>query len=433
MNVSEAIKSVNQKRSSNINRMLEQKQYYMSMYRYYMTLLYDKGYISDPTVFNKEEILSNILDLEIKGMFDVQGVVQLSCEWVEYVSYVNKKNNEAKEFLYLLGKILKYKEYSHDIDLFYEEYKKKVSLNLFLKGGRVCNKQGTPITRGSLQCLVNSEQCVKEISIKNAIWEISMKELGIPEKDWYSDGLFDKNLTHEEEVRCEGILLNGKVSSSGKYSDVLNDWLFKHKWSQSKISYNNTGLIEYLYYAKSEKVIEALNERLIVYNAEDVVALYEDTIYIKKDITNYKIPCSQFVVLVDGNDNLIQESTVLTGYTGEAYSADYLEEEGISYIGLPIKVLREDLESVYVYDREQVDTKSETWFKSMNMCLDFEYTDYINPFKQGTVHYLLFESYLNSLKGEMGSINLKETDLSIKEIRNAEKRVVKAILKAVNS
>ena len=40
-------------------------------------------------------------------------------------------------------------------------------------------------------------------------------ELGIPKSSWCTPGVIDKDLTHEEEVDCIEVLLDGLVTSSG--------------------------------------------------------------------------------------------------------------------------------------------------------------------------------------------------------------------------
>ena len=52
--------SMNRKAKVKLKRLMEVKKYYLSLYRCYMMMLYDKGYIDDPTVLNKNKLLKLI-------------------------------------------------------------------------------------------------------------------------------------------------------------------------------------------------------------------------------------------------------------------------------------------------------------------------------------------------------------------------------------
>ena len=95
-----------------------------------MLKLYDKGYISDPTVFNNSEMYFNVLDLDIKPMYDSLGRIILSSERVAFSML--KANTEQKDFLSLLYPVLIYREYSNDLDIFYETFRKVLNLKLVL-------------------------------------------------------------------------------------------------------------------------------------------------------------------------------------------------------------------------------------------------------------------------------------------------------------
>lgn len=76
MKFSEYLKSVNKtKVHLKLERWVELKQYYMSMFRFYMLKLYDQGYISDPTRFNEEEIKQNLVELGIYDFRNKNGKV----------------------------------------------------------------------------------------------------------------------------------------------------------------------------------------------------------------------------------------------------------------------------------------------------------------------------------------------------------------------
>lgn len=430
MKVVDFVNKANEKKTVNPTRLCELKQYYVSMYRFYMLHLYDMGYISDPTLFNREEIIKNILDLEISGVYDVTGVIHLETSWVKYARLKNKRE-EASQFLDALYNVLKYKEYSHDLDIFYEEFNKNVSLRLKMVGSKIVPRSGVKLSRGSLQSLVSRDEKLYTISIKEVLWDKALEVLQIPEEDLLSDGLFDKDLSHEEEVDSALLLLEGVITPTGKYAKELEDWLFKHKWSAINPSNLKQGLISYVYTNYMEDVFAALKGVLSSIDVENVVCVLEDKVFVRDKIKNYKIPVSYFSVACGYEDIVLQDNNALNGYTGEAYIKEYLDEEGITYIGLPITILNKDNDKIQLYDREQVSIETNTWFKSENLSFYFEPVDFGNPYKdEDLLTYQLFDIYLRAQEGEMGSIPLEK--FSIAEIEKAKRKVTKMILKLMS-
>lgn len=415
----------NTKYSVNMSRMLELKQYYLSMYRFYMVKLYEKGYISDPTIFSKKEVLQNILDLHISGVFDITGSARLEEDWLSYVKYVNKNNKEVSEFIDLLYLAVKYRDYSLELDLFSEEFIKTISLKLTFVGSKIVPRNKMKLSKGSLQCIIPQGKKLSTVNIKSQLWDIAMVVLGIPKEHWYLDGLFDKRLTHEQEVECINILLDGQTSVEGKYSEKLKDWLFNHKWLKGGMYKEKQGLISYIYLNMTDEVFSALQEELGKLDPEKVKAIIEDTIYFEDEVTEYKIPISYFTVATFEED-LLLEGNEMFGYTGEAYSKEYLEEEGIPFVGLPIRVVLDDQSKVYLYDREQVETESETWFSYNEVDFEFEDLEIENTFKEGTLPHELLDIYINAQKGELGTISAEYT---LKEIETAKMKVAKMLLR----
>lgn len=426
--VIEYLQRSNEKRSVNIQRMLELKQYYISMYHFYLLKMYEKGYTSDPTVFNTKEVIQNILDLKIKGLFDITGSVKLEEDWVKYAIAKNKENAESKEFLDLLYLTIKYKEYNKDLDMFYEEYNKSVSLRLILVGSKIVSKSGLNLSKGSLQCLIPSGKKLSILNIKHDLWNISMKVLGIPESDWYTDGLFDNALTHEEEVDSIFVLLEGSVSTKGKYTSLLEEWLFKHKWSSDGLLSSKQGLLSYIFSSKSSDVFDALTIKANSVPNENVLTIIRENVYIIEDIENYKVPISYFAISTGYEDNVVTTSNYLYGYTGEAYEKSFLEEEGINFIGLPVKIVLEDMNECYVYDREQVDIKSNTWFSENDLEFYFDTMELKNKFKEeDSLHHSLHNIFVEAQNGVLGVLNAKE--YSLKEIETGKNKVTKALIK----
>ena len=425
MKVVDFIKKVNAKKPLNANKVLELKQYYLSMYRYNMVRLYDLGYIDDPTVFKETQIYKNIIDLKILGMYDLSGKIQLATEWVSY-AYHKNRSTEQQEFLTILYYVLKYREYSNDLDRFYETYNKGISLQLYYQGSRVVTRSGIVPSRGSLMCLVQKNETLSELTIKDSLWLIAMKELNIPENDWYSDGLFDAGLSHAEEVAFINILLNGEVSLSGKYANLLEEWLYNHKWSDSKMTNVRKGLVDYIYVSYSDFVYKAMFDVVNSVPEDTLVAIYEDTVYVKRPIQRYNVPVGYFAIEAGYEDTLLSDTNAIFGYTGEGYLRDYLNEEGIPYIGIPVKVIHPDMSESYIYDREQVSIEADTWFSQSNVCFEFDEMYKENPFKeQDSLPHILFDIYVSAQKGNLGFIDTSK--YSIKKIEQAKIKVARKL------
>lgn len=428
MKVVEFIKKANQKKTLSFNRLIELKQYYMSMYRHYMLKMYNENYIDDPTVFDRKQIIQNIVDLDVKGLYDLSGVLHLDTKWIEY-AYPKNKSKEAKDFLELLHSALKYREYSEDLDMFYEKFNLSVSLSLVQEGARVSLRSRLHVSRGSLCAMTSKGNTLKVLNIRVALWKLGMQILEIPEEDWESDGVLDSDLTHEQEVHNVNILFEGLVKCDGRYATKLEEWLFKHKWSSDKMSITKQGLVSYIYSSKSNEVFAALSEKLNSVDPLEVLALQEDEVYIIQNIKNYKIPVSSFALVSGYEDNMVCDNNALYGYVGEAYDMNYLNDEGFSYMGLPVKVMTSDSE-LYLIDREQIDMQSDTWFSVENIDFYYEELDWKNPYSdKDSLNYKMFEIYKDAQIGILGSVSLE--DYTLKDIELSKKQVTAKIVKGV--
>lgn len=347
-----------------------------------MIKLYDLGFISDPTKFNRKEILANIVELEIDGLVDIKGRILLTSHQVGYAMRKNKESEEAFLFLSLLRETLKYKEYSDSLDVLYEEFFKglqsvKLTFGLKYKVGNVYSKYPLSLNKGVFECFVGVDQNVVEYNINDEIWNIAMKVLGIPEEDWLKDGLFDKHLTHDEEVKFIDILLDGVVDLDGLYSEVLVKWLSEHKWSEQKLTINEYGLYKYLFttedsYIISEKVKEKIAS--IQENGDTVLYFNYGVIYATAKRDYIRIPVSQFVLTYDEDvESLGHPRNNVEEYTGEAYCKSYLDNNNIQYVGCPIELYVEENVVDYFIDVEQTEmTHYRSWFDVSTARLDFE-------------------------------------------------------------
>lgn len=134
MKFSEYLKSVNKtKIHLKMERWVELKQYYMSMFRFYMLKLYDQGYISDPTRFNEEEIKQNLVEMGIYDFRNKNGKVLIDSLHADFSRCKYKNDSEKVKFLNLLYEALKYKEYSLEIDKQYENYGTDLKFSFVMK------------------------------------------------------------------------------------------------------------------------------------------------------------------------------------------------------------------------------------------------------------------------------------------------------------
>lgn len=400
-----------------------------------MMKLYDLGYISDPTRFTKKEMFTVIEELGIKSMFGTLGSIVLDTQQVQYSIYKNKDDEEKLEFLSILKEVLRYREYSSAIDKFYdsnlfaEGNKQQVSMGLKQKCAKIESKMDYGISRAIVACFIPSTSTVMELNFNKDVWNLAMKELGVPESEWSDNGLIDKDLTHEEEVDCIRLLLEGSVLPTGRYAEHFKSWLFDHKWKQRGMTNVCKGLYSFVFASYSEQVLELLSK--ILNDNHDkgtpVLALQDSYYYIEKPIENFNIPVGCFVVSSAEEDTILFDGAVMCGYTGEVYPVDYLQTEGINYVGCPIELNTSFKEKELFYDIEQVDVQVDTWFKSSDITWYFydedeEIPTKKNNLKEGSLEQELYNIYLNSLKGEtVGKIS------SIIGLETARKNVMKVL------
>lgn len=430
MKVVECLKKMNKSYPANSNRLLELKQYYTSMYRYYMIKLFDNNFINDPTILDEKQLYSNIVDMGIKGMVNTLGTIELTAERVEYAYY---KNNDAvvDDFLECLYYALKYREASNNLDLLHETFPKNISLNMILRGSKIVSKTGLKLNKATLCTMVGSGYTLDCINIKGDLWNIAMELLDIPEDEWSSDGILDSDLTHEQEVQCIDILLNGRVSIKGKYSDKLIEWLHDHKWSSDNLmTLSKVGMLDYIYFNSSDSVLNALYKVINSVDPDSIAAIVEDTIYIKKKMEYYVIPTSSFVVKSGYPEEVYTVGPLILGYMGEGYTREYLDEEDIRYMGIPVSTYTDEGELIYLYDREQVFMDCPTWFKE-NGDIYFEKVEWSNPFKADSLPHKLFEICKEGQDGKLGILEMG--NYTYKDIVSAKKKVMNALLKLARS
>lgn len=430
------VNKFNEKKVIRTQRLMEMKKYYVSMYRVHMVRMYDKGYISDPTRLDKREIFSNIEELGIKSMFTVSGVIELTSRMAMYSYYKNYNNEEAREFLDILYNILRYREYIKDVDQLYDSCgfasctKLPLSIGLRLKGARVVSKTEYGISRAIISCFQDSTHTTDEYCFNDDLWDLAMKELGIPEEDWEEDGLFDKDLSHAQEIDFMDLLLDGVVPASGKYKQLLEDWMYQHKWTNHGFTVSSNGLFEYLFSAKANEIFVISTKLLssLFQEEKKVLGMSGSKFWVEREIVSYNIPMSTICVVSGEEDSIMFDGGVLNGYTGEVYPVEYVQAEGIHCIGCPVELYVSPKEKGLFFDLEEMDVKADSWFKLNIQNLDFCSQDEVIPrpkkavFKPDSLEEQLYQMYEDSLRGKLvGELS------TLNGLEAAKKAVMKAI------
>ena len=318
MKIHEYLKQINKLKTPIKNdRWLDLKQYYLSMYKFYMLKLYDEGYIIDPTRFNEVEIIQNLVDFGVYDFKDSIGLVSLSSERADFARCKHKDNEDVEPFLNLLYNTLKYKEYCLELDKQYELNNSNVKLSFVLKDGVMVSSICTiNYNKGVFNTLCKEGYTLGEVSFNKDIFDLAMRVLNFT-KDDYEDGMLVKGLSVEDTIKFSSIILEGETTLDGKYGKVLLDWLHNNRD-------NGKGLYYYICKYYSEQLSLTV-ESLIDSYGDDFVVLYRDKVYFKKPISKYNKPISMFVCITSEDDSDLVETDwcALYGYTGESYTRDF--------------------------------------------------------------------------------------------------------------
>lgn len=351
------IRQFNKRTHLDESKILYLKQYYMSMYRYYMVCMYDEGYIYDPTIYDEGVIRRNLVELKIKGIADINGIYIISKDTVRYALYKNLEESQQR-FLFLLLNILTYREYCFNLDEFYEVYGNSVKLQLKPFSGSVITATDVELTKAIARLYVNKDETVEWVSVDEFIRELVLKELQIE-----NNGSFDSSLSYKNEVSLVKLLFGSHVPRDleGTHSSKLKAWYEK----------NSSSLLYTVYSKYSEEILDRLAELANSYG-DDTVLMYSTGIFVRKKISTIYTPINLFAIVSGYEDTFADEEQWVNGYTGEGYTQEYLDEEGFNYIGVPIKT-KVDGKEIYIFDREQTDIGSTSWFKANN--LDFVFNE----------------------------------------------------------
>lgn len=410
MKIYELVKNINKKAMVKTSRVLEVKKHYLSLYRSSMVTLYDKGYISDPTVFNQREILSNIVDLNIKHLTGVNGKVELNEDYIGYAMCRYKGNEEILDFLKTL-EVIKYRNISINLDKFYDdlkfayESKNKVSLNIVQSASRIFNKNGFNLDVGVLGCFRPYGTGFKLVTLDDVIYGMALAELGIPDNS--KDSLFVKGLTRDEEIKYSHLILNGLVNLDGTQASKLTDWLSRNKWAEgNKFSSQNEGLYNWVVYIKSNNMIEEQSILLnkLVDSGKTIVCMQSNGFYIIDDDSPLEFPVGLFAIVSDDNEEgQLPKINALEGYTGEVYSLEFLERHDLGYVGCPIELYVDSKKKSFFVDKEQTELKdSISWFKHVDARLSFEGSLYEEGvFPKGSLEDRLYKIAMDAEGGKL--------------------------------
>lgn len=439
MKIYELIKELNKKSTVKASRVMELKKLYLSIYRAYMVMLYDKGFVADPTVFNERELLRNIVELKIPHLIGVDGRVQLNEDYIEYAKSQNKGNAEIYEFLDLLSNVVKYRNISLNIDKFYDDNKYndkdkcKVGLELVQSASRIFTKNGFKIDEGALKCFMSKDINIKFVSLNDKIYEAALNELGI--EDNSDDSLFVSGISKEDEISSAKLILNGLVKLDGVYAKKLTDWLEKNKWADGNtFTADNQGLYNWILIIKSNNMIEYQSYLLnkLLDEGKVIVGMQSDGFYIIDEESPLVFPIGSFAVLSDDvEETVLPIINKLEGYTGEVYSMEYLHKHNMNYSGSPIELFIDNKNKGLFVDKEQTELKdAQSWFSFVQASLSFGESEYVEGvFSTDSLEDKLFKMVGDSESCKMiGYLSNNETG---KVLESAKKVVGKKLMQGV--
>lgn len=392
MKVTECLARVNMPFNININKIIELKQYYMSMYRYYSMKMYDEGYISDPTKLNKVEIRKNLLDLGIKGCSSRAGGIRLVSSQVLFCYKINREEQQQK-FLELLYYMLLYREYAFSLDTFYETFSlRNIIVGVRLFRGYALSDRGFRFNKATARLLGEDEddtRTVEVVSLGKFIRNTIYKELGL---DPNKEHLLDTRLSIADEIELLEVLFGGYPPNdlNGEYASVLYDWNKNNTTSSRNI-------IEYCAYVNYFDFMNEIETKYTELEEKGYKVLLVEgyRLYVMRYRNRENIPVGYFCV-IDGNDDESSEQIFKNGYTGEGYTEEYLLSEGYIFTGVPVRV-KIGRKWINVYDIEQTTVPFNTFFSSYNLDYSFEDTNLVieKPTDEN-------EAIKNTLSGMLG-------------------------------
>lgn len=450
MKVRDFVKDVNKSLNVNLGRVYEIKKKYLSLYRSYMILLYDEGFISDPTCFNEREVRENIKDFKITGLIRNSGMVCLESHQVGFALCKKDLSEDGRKFLSILERVLYYRERSSDIDKFYDKqypFKNSFTIGMSMSGPRIFLKKSYPMSESIMECFYQEKtkgKVVKRKYFYDKIFYEALNELGLMgNKD---DGLFVKGFTRSEEIEYCDLILDGHVSLNGSKAGVLEKWLKEHAWNtdiEDKYISQKLGLFTYIETQKTDFMLknqnDLLNETIEECGLENTICVSTDCIFYTVEEEEIPLPVSSFI-LYSGEEDVIScdDRNVLEGYTGEVYPIDYFSEDSHTtgiYVGCPIEIYKPDSnEKVLVVDLEQTTyyspgKKNVSWFSYEDASITFERSIYQKGvFEEGSLEDALFKIYGESENGRAIGKIPRSLVKSKADLEKAKEKVFKTVI-----
>ena len=162
-------------------------------------------------------------------------------------------------------------------------------------------------------------------------------------------------------------------------------------------------------------------------DGSNVVGMVSNGFFVEEKCEMFKFPVGVFAV--DGEkDTVLSAYNKLEGYTGEAFTLEYLRSNSINYVGSPIILYSEEGELDYYIDKEQTElVNSISWFSDYGTDLNFGTSTYESGvFSNDSLEDRLYEALGASEAGVLIS------DIKYPEISNRLNTVKKKIFEKVN-
>lgn len=376
-----------------VSDLMDIKRYYLGLYHRYVVEMYDKNYTGDPTFLDMREVYQVIDDLEIVGLMDSMGMLDLSFESIDFVReyYATKKPEEEEiiEYLNLLSKAIYYREISQNLDKLYDSGttqaggKKKIDMKCYFDDS--CLKFSKPyrFDEGIKSCLLGIGVPVVAESLIPEILKLMEERLGIEDAEFIAG--FDR----EQTARHLRLILEERVELDGK------DGFSIHNINKNL---REKGFIVDNYYKTfMENETDAIRGLFSSHIEKDknILYMYGLDIYRKSDQKKSKITYpigfytfAQYDITtgvtlahqwyhnhwsgIDDYEGLLPEKNSILGYTGQVYSKDYLEHNQLDYVGCPIKLFNHEGVLEEFIDFEQTELQeNKTMFKEYEATLEF--------------------------------------------------------------
>lgn len=411
-----------------LNKFMEVKKKYVSLYHMHLTYLYDKGFITDPTHLDEREIRKYLSGEGISGLLTSKaGRVILNAANFEHAYLRNKRvwqNSEHEDFLYHCWKAYYFKACCSDLNFFFDECQysldeesKQITYSLKEAGASLYTKAGYNQTDGVLEMLIKNGYGIGYVDISEGLFRLACSVLGVEVIE--EGGNFTQGMTLKDEIRTCKCVLNGDVIATGTYAKELNEWLSENTYTGNRTFQSGMGLYESLFATKVNEVYEmqckAFEEvETLCESSEDrnikVITVDSERIYYPIVQEGIEGVIGSYAVLIDDDEaEILPVRTLIGGYSGLCLSFKYCVENGIDFVGCPIVLQREVggvIEDFLAVDFEQTNLcKDEVSWWKLHPEADIEFksdkTYYPMKVKDGSLEECLLEAWNLAECGEL--------------------------------